>query len=329
MAFTGNSSYQPQYTAFAVGKAVDNAWIDNWTSAHPILSSLKAQGMNWNVFNSDGAGYMNIPVVGAGPTTAVSGITDANELVARTLAAVAGVSHAQYAVTHYSAPMTFTQSEQKIGDKGYYGKLLDVKVKQLVGGFKERMSIDLGSTTVDSRAKLMGVYYALSTSNTVGGISQSTDTNWAAQVSTSAGTFALALVDAKFDQITSTGNTPDLVLAGLSAGASGVNVFGKFRTAIGPNAERIVNNNGKKPDYGFASFYYMNMDVVMDNRVPDNVGYCAVLTTNTWYCDIPETMERTAFTNVPGTDALVQAWTCWCSFGTSSPRANGLVTGIS
>lgn len=326
MAFTGNSNYTVAgYSAFAVEKAVAKDWHTIWTSAHPLLIAMADKGTNFNQnFDLGNGTAMLIAVNGDNMTTPAAGVADASELTGDTISATNGFSQANYYIAHYRAHVSYRASEQFMAENGSRGNILDGKKKQVLESFKEVWSTDAASSTVDSRTKIMGYRYALSTSNSPGGISQSTDTQWAAKVKTSAGTFGLNLIDDQVDNITAEGRgAPDLILAGLS-GAS--NMFGKIRTAIGPTAERLVNPNGMPVKYGLTAIQYLGATVILDNRAA--TGEINVLTTDSWYVYMPKTPKVSQMYIKDGTDSHVQSYTLFTSLGCGDCALNATITGI-
>ncbi len=331
MAFTGNSSFAVAgYSAFAVSKAVSKGWSMIWTTAHPLLAAIANRGTNFNQgFSLNGYKSMVLPIAGDDLTTPAAGVTDANELTADTISATNGFSQAEYAITHYRAHTSYRASETFVAEGGTLGNFLEGKKNQVLDSFKNRWSTDAASTTVDARDKIMGFRYALSTSNSRGGMSQTTDTQWAAQVKTSAGTFALGLIDDQVDMIGIEGRgAPDLILAGNQSGS---NMFGKIRTAIGPTAERLNNVQGGSTKYGVMGpgqeMAYLGMAVVMDAR-PAVSGEICILSTPSWYVLMPKTPMSHDPVLKQGTDSYVHTFTLWTALGCSDCAVNARITGI-
>lgn len=331
MAFTGNSTYTlTNYAAFAVGKAVSKAWSMIWTTAHPLLTAIADRGTSFNQgFTLSGNNKMLLPIAGDDLTTPAAGVTDANELTADTISATNGASQAAYEITHYRAHTSYRASEEFVAQGGSLGNFLEFKKTQVLESLKNRWSTDAASTTVDARDKIMGFRYALSTSNSPGGISQSTDTQWAAQVKTSAGTFALSLIDDQVDLIGNEGRGgPDLVLAGNQSGS---NMYGKIRTAIGPTAERLTNVQGGSTKYGVMGpgqqMQYLGMLIVQDAR-PAVSGEICILSTPTWHVLMPKEPTIRQPYQKDGTDAFVQSYTLFTALGCSDCSMNARITGV-
>lgn len=330
MAFTGNSNHVVTgYTAFAVAKAVNKGWSTIWTTSHPLLEAIADRGTNFNQgFTLAGGTKMLLPILGDDLTTPAAGVTDANELTADTISATNGFSAAEYAISHYRANTSYRASEMYIADGGTLGNYLEGKKKQVLDSFKNKWSTDAASTTVDARDKIMGFRYALSTSNSPGGMSQSTDTQWAAQVTTGAGTFALSLIENISDAIVAKGRkNPDLILAGINGSS---NMYGKIRTALGTNVERLVNVKGQDTSFGIMGsgqrFVYNGQVVVLDSRAA--TGEICVLSTESWYTMMPKQPIAHQPYQKDGTDAFVHSFTLFTALGCDDCACNGRITGI-
>lgn len=326
MAFTGNSSYgTTNYTAFAVEKSVAKDWQKVWTTSTPLLTAIADNGHNFNQgFTLNGNRLMVIPVMGDDLTNPASGIADANELNSDTVGITNGFSQASYSIAHYRTNVTYRASENYLAKDGALGNILEGKKAQVIESFRQRWENDAATTTIDSRTKILGYRYALSTSNAPGGIDQGTDTQWAASVKTSAGTFALSLIDDQIDTIMSEGRgKPDLILAGRVTGS---NMFGKIRTAIGPTAEQLVNPNGMPVKYGLTSIQYLGADVVLDSKSAS--GEINVLSTSSWYALVPKAPSAGQMIPLAKTDALIQSYTLFTALGCGDPSVNARITGI-
>lgn len=326
MAFTGNSNYAvATYTAFAVEQSLSKNWSQIWTQGHPLLRVISDKATNFNTgFDVQGNNKVILPVVGDDLTNAVAGVADANELTADTVGITNGFSQAAYEITHYRGHFRLRESEAKLAKGGSRGNIVQGKVDQLLESFKNRWSTDAAGSAVDSRTAVMGMRYALSTSNTVGGISQSTDTNWAATVTASAGTFALTLIDNAKDTIDGYGrHTADIVLA---SNTGGTNTYGKIRTAIGPAAERLVNVKDGTAKYGLTNIEYLGTMVTLNNRGAS--GEILVLSSDSWYVLMAKKPTMHPMIKLPGTDAYEQSATMWSCLAVSDPQSNARISGV-
>jgi hypothetical protein len=320
--FTGNSSYTG-LAAFAIEQTVERDWSMVWTRAHPLFRVLD---MNQSHFNR-GFGVaglkMLLSINGGDLDNPADGVTDTNETSEMTLNTTGGFSQAAYNFSHYRANYVIKESEATLAANGSRGDILEGKKKQFLESFKKAISDDAASTVADARENVLGIRQVLSTSNTVGGISQTTDPDWAAQVTTTYGPWALEAAEEKIDAIEAQGRQePDIALAAYSS--SGTNVYARYRSSIAP-AERYENKDFKAK-YGLKNFMHMGVMVVMDNRIP--AGELLVLSTGSWYCYFQRKPKLHPLQRLGKTDAYEQVGTLWCALGCNDPASNGRVTGI-
>jgi hypothetical protein len=331
LAFTGNASYV-DFAAVAIEQTVTRDWSMVWTEGHPILTVIHDGQLNFNRGFSISGTAMLLPVLGDDQDTPVAGIaTGSGETVAMAYNTSDPLSQFKFNFAHYRGNYTIRESEAKMAMNGARGNLLEAKKVNLLGSWRNTLSGHLSSTTADQadNSRVLGLYQVLSTSNTVGGISQATDTQIAAYVKTSAGPFALELIEDAVDQISVNKNEqrnkePDLVLASIS---STNNVYGKYRSAIAP-AERYVNKDFSVK-YGLKNFMHMGLMVVKENRIGDTLsGSCAILSSKTWYAYIDRKPTMHPKQRIPGTDAYEVVATAWACLGCNDPGLNGLVRDI-
>jgi len=309
--------------AFAIEKQLTTRWTHAQAQVHPLLAVLKRNGLNWNK-GSDVSGLKMLkPVVVAGPTTAAAGVTDANELNAMTYNSTANFTQAEAEFAHYRNNFTLRDSERQLLEGGARGNILQGKTEQLEEDFKSVMQGHLSGSGAGTRSALMGILQPLSTSNTVGGISQTSYANWRSNVTTSVGTLTLQGVATMIDTIASFGPGPDLLIC--SAPASGFNSYGKMRLLI-ENAVVYNDPNNALVKAGVASFSYMGMAIVKDHRMA--TGNMAFLDTRTWYWrgyDAPKLVRKDG---IQATDATEFVFNFWGSIACFNPKHNGLFTGV-
>lgn len=335
----GNPSYQvSDFTAFAIEQQLERDWNDNICKDHPVIAAIHDRGTGWNKgFSVDNAGTgLLVPLryaLTAGVTTSNIGVASANEVPAGwpTYPTPGGFTHAKYTMAHLFKAIAITESEKVRGggNGGQRGALLEGKVDQLMDTFKEMISQFLAGSAADGEAAVMGLDYAIATGNTVGGIDQSAETWWRANVKTGTGTFSLPVIDDAMDLIAQNGTNKkvgkaDLLLLGYNVGGGGVNCYGKVRSQIAP-AERIVNANFEAK-YGFENFNYRGAMCVQDNRAPANTS--RLLTTGTWLWGGPKRPKRQNPVRILGSDAEDWGFTLWCFLGCRENRRNFRWTGI-
>lgn len=321
MAFTGNSNYSG-LAVFAIEQTLKRDWQAVWTTKHPFLQYLYMKGLNWNKgFGTNGFKAL-LAIMGDRPTNAADGVTDANEAVAMSYNATNGFGQAEYNFAHYRGNYIIKNSEARLAVQGKRGDILEGKKKQMILDFATTIATDASGTSADARDAILGIGYVLSTSNTVGGIAQGTDTQWAAQVQTGAGAFALSLIDDKIDAVRAEGRSmTDALLCSYS---SSNNVYGKVRDAIAP-AERLVNVDFKAK-YGLDEIMYLKATVLMDNL--QTAGEIRGLASDNWFAYVERTPEMHEKVKIPATDAYEVVGTAWAMLGCNDPAAQFRIAGI-
>lgn len=320
--FNGTATYG--VTAYSIEKILKRDFEDTFFDAEPLLDMIKDGGAGFNKGGKVNGTKLILPVLMQGPTSPAAGVSDANNFSAATFEHNIGLSQAEYEFTHYRKVVSWANYENVLGkgEAALRGDVLQGILLQTVKSFRAVMSTDLMGTTIGSRTVLQGVRQVLSESNTVGNISQSTYTNWAAKVTTGIGTFSADAVIDLYDEATRDKQAPNLLLA---AYASSNNVFGKVRGLLSP-AEMIVNNNGGSVKYGINEFYYLGMKCVKDDA--GTSGEILLLNTDTWYYvghTVPQLVDKNF---IQGTDSQYMTYNMWACVGCDNPRLNARGTGI-
>jgi hypothetical protein len=299
-----------------------------WLTSNPLLAMLRKKSpTNWNsdMVQIVGAKAL-IPIMFNQGGSAAAGVADANELTPDPLEVTQGFTEAEYEFAHYRRPITYRNSELTLVQGGGVRINLDQKVDQLIGNFETVIENAFVSNSNGSRTTLMGLRYMLSTSNTVGNISQGTYPDWQAGVQTNVGQFSLDPFNAAIDRINALGRCrPDLIMCSYSGSN---NVFGRFRDSL--QSSQVLVSQESEANYGFESFTYMGKDVVQWQKLGTALpGSAMVLSSSSLYInmlsDAPQKMDTTV---IPGTDARVDMYTWWWMHGTSDPACNELITGF-
>ena len=332
MPFTGGDIINN--AAIAIEQRVTSRWQQVWTSGHPVLRIIEEKKTNFNTMGLNRLALI-LPIIGENQTNAAAGVaTGSGELVAMTYNISNGLAQFKYYAGHYRANYVLLATDKKALMNGERGNLLEAKANQMLAGIHDVFSSHLSSTTADQadNSRALGLYQVLSTSNTVGTISQTTDPAVAAYVKTSAGTFALDLVDDMLDTLNSKtqGNIArkgkvDVLLCSVY---SGNNVYGKVRNSIAP-AERFENKD-YTVKYGIENFVYRGAMGVIDQRIGSTLsGSIAGLATDTWWVHLEKQPEMHAPVKIPGTDGYEYVGTAFNAVGCHDPGLNGLIRDIS
>lgn len=323
---TGNSNYLNDVafsTELVIGRDFNNVWLREAA----LLAMVQEGKKNWNkgsaFSGSAQTGYkMLIPVALADMTTPANGVTDANEFTAISPHGTAqgAFTQAEYIVAHYRGSMSNKRHEMVLINN-QRGNFQQAKVNQLMGSFTNAIADDMASTAADARDAILGVQQVLATSNTVGGIAQGTDTDWAANVTTSAGAFSLDLLDDGIDTAAPRGGNIDLIALAYS---STNNLFGKLRAQIAP-AQRIVNGDFKAK-YGFVNIDYLGATCISDNRL--TAGVICGFDTSTWFYR-GDTKPKLSHTGpIQGTDAVEWVYYMFAALGCNHPGRNFRLTSV-
>lgn len=324
MAFTGNATYTG-LAAFTIEQTIQRDWSLVWVSAYPFLKILDMDKSNFNRGFSVSGLKMLLSVMGDDLTNPAEGVLDNAETTPMTANTTNGFSQFAFNFAHYRGNYTITESEATLAANGGRGDLLEGKKIQFLNSFKTKLSTHVAGSAIDARNSVLGMGQPLSTSNTVGGISQSTDTLIAAQVLTGYGPFSLSAIDVIADSIGALDRKEaDMVFAAHGNGST-TNVYAKIRDQIGPS-ERFENTNDFAVKYGIKSMVYGGLPIIRDNRITG--GTLRVIASKSWYAYFPKKPKLLPLKQIDLTDAFNQMGTMWAALGTNDPACNGLVSGI-
>lgn len=317
----GGYTGQPAYSVTSTEFSLTHEWEDLWMRETPLLAMIHSGKANWNKKSLKRGNAMLIPVIYADASTTADGVTDANELTPITPYAISGMSQAFYNIAHYRHALYHRASEQQLNNNDR-ANLLDGAVRQLMNSFKDEIAGDLMGTAADARDAVLGIQQVLATANTVGGIDQSSNSDWQSNVTISAGAFTLDLIDDKVDVVAPRRGNTDLILLGFT---SSLNLFGKLRAALAPS-QRLVNTQFEAK-YGFKNIEYLGATCISENRLSS--GVIVGLDSRTWY-HCGDTRPQLHHNDpLPGTDADEHLYNMFLGIGCSNPARNWRLTGVS
>lgn len=318
----GGYTGQPAYTATSTEYSLRKKWGQIWFRAIPLLAMIHNGEANWNREDFRNGNALLLPIIHSDASTTADGVTDANELTPITPYAISGMTQAMYNIAHYRHAMYPRASEKRLNNNTR-ANLLDGATQQLMDSFKDEQADDLLSANADSRSAMLGVQQVLSTSNTVGGIDQSSTTNWQSKVSTAVGAFTVDLIDEKMDAVDPRGGVTDMIMLANSE-STGLNLFSKLRNALAP-AERLVNIKFKA-NYGINSIVYRDATCVSENRLTS--GVIVGLHSQSWY-HVGDTKPNLDH-EIPlqGTDAREHFYNMFVGVGCDHPARNWRLTGV-
>lgn len=328
MAITGNTNYVGN-AAVAINVSLSKDWTWLPFRANPLLMIMKAKGTNFNKrvrLNADGNKVL-FAVAGDDQTNVPAGVAPgSDEISAMTANLITGLTQAEYFRAQYRGNYTILESEIETLSQGSRGNILEAKKDQALKSFLNVLAGHVSDTNADTSSRILGLRQPLSTSNTVGGISQSTDTDWAAQVDTTGGNLTLAKVDRhlnKFYRFTEDNANPiDLLLC--STNPSGIDTYQVLVDQVLPHLR--VTNEFMKTKFGIEVLEHRGVMMARDHRAP--VNRVDFLSTKTWWAGIPEKPTFREKDQIQLTTAFAQVFFGWCYLACQNPQHNGSLTNL-
>lgn len=321
--------------AFAHELKAAPGWKVQVARLNPVLALIMAAGLNFN----KGMGVIKGPAPRItlpiaydkvpGINTATYAKTPAQQVPTGPVnyLVIDGATHAAYEIVYTEIPWAITPNDKVLLNGGQMGDKEDLALKMAL--IKDAKVIDdwLGGSANSSQSNLMGLRYMLSTSNSPGGINQTTADYWRAQVSSGVGNGSETTIMSMRDNIAQVTNEmgmpvkPDLLLASGAVGGA-FSVFNEIRGFVDPY-KRLVEKSGEEAKYTFDHFEYMGMLVAQDSKVANQ---CKMLTTDTLYY-FGDNKPKISKGTVDGTETDFRVMSAFRSFGTNMPAANGLMDG--
>lgn len=332
----GNSSFDG-IVAFASEKEMKKIWSPIWAGAFPLLAMVKAKKINYNtaLMSPEGNSIL-FPLNYLGPATSARAATNANAFTPITPNATQVFTQAQFYYAKYENALYLTATEkQLIADNAHTTRIpiLPGKIQQLVTDFKSIESTDLlgtqNGTGQGGNGQLTGLQYLLSSSNSPGGVSQTTYSKWAAGIVANAGGFYEGLIDKEIHRIRDLGrHAADFCM--LSYNSSN-DVYGKLYGLIAPT-QAIVDQE-KEALYGFEVFKYRYLECFQEGRLGDALsGSMVVGSSGTFHMqektDQPVQSVQNGTLRLAGTTSDEQMFEHWITWGNDDLACNTLVTGI-
>lgn len=331
----GNPSFDGIY-AFTREKQIKKTWQQIWTTDLPFLKKIKADGLNYNTAEESPDGNSILfPLMYLGPSTSARVGLNSNAFTPITPYATTGFTQAQYFYARYENAFYLNANEKTLIGKADTTRvpILPGKLDQLVMDFKNVLIVDLNGTQNGTgqagTGQPTGLRYFMSTSNSPGGVSQTTYPVWAAKVVTNAGPFYDNLVDREIHRIRDLGRG-EADFCQLSYTESN-DVYGKMLGLIAPS--QILTDPAKKALYGFETFSYRGLDCFQDGRLGTaQDGSMVIGRSSAWYVnaksDEPEPTANEPVKRLAGTTSDEHMFEWWFTWGTDDCAGNSYVTGI-
>lgn len=174
-------------------------------TSHPFLAKLIGRTdqlpvANWMIENRSFGGTKLIMPVSVELPNDVEGVTHAGLWTDQTITQPASgeASHAEYNFASYRGNVNLDARDIRLlSDNPQSRRGLDIltqRVGNMSAEFKVDIEVDLSSATIDTEDAVLGMRFGLDTSATVGNISQTTHTAWAATVDAVSAAYSIARV---------------------------------------------------------------------------------------------------------------------------------------
>lgn len=225
---------------------------DNVFDSNPGLQRLKKKGLE----KLDGGTSIMVPLNYA--TTSASGWYTGGDTLST--ADNENITAAEYAWKQIYANISVTRLDE-LKNSGDAQKIALVKSKIQIA---EKTIIDsMGTalyndgTTLNAPAGLRSI---VGTANTVGGISQSTNSWWASQVDSTTTTFSIAALQTQFNACAVDNDQPTVILATRAN-------YNRYYAALQPQ-QRFMDSESAKG--GFSSLMFNGVPFLSDSHCPAN-----------------------------------------------------------
>lgn len=313
-------------------RAGSGLWKTQVARLNPILAVMQESGLNWNKNSRTIGARMSLPILYdkvPGINTATYAKSPAGQVPTAwpQYLTIDGMTQATYDWVYTEIPWTLTPTEKVLMANGQMGDLEDGKLKAALVADAKALDDWLTGSGNATPVALLGLQYLLSTSNSPGGISQSTYDWWRANITTSVGNGGETNVQNLYDQIGGITNekgnpvVPDLCLASGAVQGSSFSVYNEMRNFM-TDKQRILNVKMKQ-EYGIVNFEYMDMLVVQNTKVASQLW---MLSTNSFYWQ-GQVKPKFVSGRIPGSMTEEIVMSRFASFGCDMPCGNGALTG--
>lgn len=225
---------------------------DNIFDSNPLLQRLKKKSYE----KLDGGTSIMVPLNYA--QTSASGWYTGSDVLST--ADNESISAAEYAWKQLYANITITGRDELV-NSGDAQKVSLVKSKTQIA---EKTMLDLLGTAIYNSGSTLnapvGLGAIIATSNTIGGISQSTNSWWAAQVDSSTTTFSIAALQTIFNAATVDSDVPTVIMATRAN-------YNRYYGVLQPQ-QRFMDSETAKG--GFSSLMFNGCPFIADSHCPVN-----------------------------------------------------------
>jgi hypothetical protein len=324
-----NSNYTLQ-SVYAVEQVIQaNNLTDAISDSHPLVDVLFKNGAVNNSLDftvEDNLRGLKAVAPILGTVGNAEGVTKAGQYTAMSIseASSGDVNFAEYKFATYRSNFAVDYREQELlvnGDtRGL--SIIGTRVQRMKAGFNDKMADHLYGSSADGEDALLGIHYVLSTSNSPGNISQTSNSFWQSNVNpSSSGAVSIDKIREGMQSArrhTRSGiEAVDLILV---AETSSTKIWSKLAGLVGAN-QRIMETSQAK--WGFKDGFMFDGAVVLpDSRLGD--GDVVYLTSNSWFFggdDLP-TLVGGAPVQKSGTSVWEYHYIWSVVLGCKSPKRN-------
>lgn len=225
---------------------------DNVFDSGPLVSRLKKKSYE----RLDGGTSIMVPLMYA-QTTAAGWYTGADVL---STADNEAITAAEYTWKQLYANVTITKRDELV-NSGDSAKVNLVKSKMQIA---EKTMVDLMAVAIYNDGTTLnapvGLRAIIGTANTIGGISQSTNSWWQAQVDSSTSTFSIGALQTQFNACSVDNDAPTVIVATRAN-------YNRYYGALQPQ-QRFMDSESAKG--GFSSLMFNGVPFLADAKCPAN-----------------------------------------------------------
>lgn len=304
-----NSTYD-QVSSITQRKIMPKLY-DNIFNSNVLMARLKKKSYE----KVDGGTTIDVPLNYAQPT-ANGWYTGADTLITTDNDIITAAS---YTWKQFYENITILRSDElKNSGDSQIVSLVKNKVKIAEKDLIDKFGTGIYSNGTTDPKSIVGLRAIVSTSNTVGGISQSSNSWWGAQVDSTTTTLALGAMQTNYNLCTIGNDSP-------TVGATTRSVYNSYYALLQPQ-QRFTDSETAKG--GFSALMFNGIPIVSDNKCPS--GYLYFLNENYlhMWAHKDEDMRFEPFTKPINQNIRVAKIYWMGAFGSSNIRLQGVLSAL-
>lgn len=315
--------------AYAVEQYVNMDWEKQYLRTHPFLDKVWQAGKGKKV-SIDGPKAL-IPIWLSNGSS-WSAITRANENADITAAQGDGTM-AEAPWCNLVARQEFTQTELKrLRTYAHLrGSIIQGRADELSQGLLDTIITQMWTNQNAAENQITGLPYICSTSNTVHGINQSTDTTFASNVTTSAGLMTEVMLDSAISKLRrEKSSKPDCIAVAALASGGSIDLITRIKSVLSASTllMRNVNEAAGTQKYGYDNFEFRGCTVFGDQFMTNGEVYILDSTKFVLVGDMKAKAVRMG-EPIPKRLAYENVYECPIQLMCAAPRAQWKFTGVS